>query len=73
MGKISSLSKTKTSQIVILSKEGYLEPKKSASARISAKIRCSKTAVHTAIANFNNYESYKQLNISGRPMKHPPR
>ena len=29
----------------------------------------SKTAVHTTIALFNNYGSYKDLNKSGKPMK----
>ena len=63
MGKKSSLFETKRSQIVVFTKEGYSERK------ISAKIGCSKTAVHLAIANFYNYGSYKDLNRSGRPMK----
>ena len=63
MGKKSSISETKRSQIVVLSKKCHSERE------ISAKIRRSKTAVHTAIANFNNYESCKDLNRSGRPMK----
>ena len=39
---------------------------------ISAKMHCSKTVVHIAIANFNNYWSYKDLNRSGKPMKTLP-
>ena len=38
---------------MLLSREGYSEQE------ISAKIHCSKTAVHTAFANFNNHGSYK--------------
>ena len=48
------------------STEGYSEEE------ISAKIRCSKTAVHTAIKNFNNYGSNKDFNKSGRLMKTSP-
>ena len=50
---------------MVLSKEGYSERE------ISARIYCSKTAVHTVSANFNNHVSYKDLNRSGRPMKDP--
>jgi len=50
---------------VVLSKEGYSERE------ISTKICCSKTAVHTALENFNKCGSYKDLNRSGRPKKHP--
>ena len=49
IGKKSSLSETKRSQIVVLRKGGYSERE------TSAKICCSKIAVHTGIANFNNY------------------
>ena len=63
MGKKSSLSETKRAQIVVLSEEGYSERE------ISAKMQCSKTAVHTALENFNNYGSYKDLKRSGRPKK----
>ena len=52
---------------MVLSKEGYSKRE------ISAKIRCSKSAVHTAISNFNNYGSHKDLNRSGRPMKILPK
>ena len=48
---------------MVLSKESYSEQE------ISAKFHCSKTALHTAFANFNNYGSYKDLNRSGRPIK----
>ena len=58
MGKKLSLSKITMFQIVISSKEGYSERE------INAKIRCSKTALHTVTANFNNYGSYKDLNRS---------
>ena len=67
MGKKSSLSETKRAQIVVLSEEGYSERE------ISAKMQCSKTAVHTALKNFNNYGSYKDLKRSGRPKKTSPR
>ena len=63
MGKKLSLSETKRSQSEVSSKKGYLERE------ISKKIHCSKTAVHTAMEDFNNYGSYKDLNRSGRPMK----
>ena len=62
MGKKSSLSETKSFQTVVFSKEGNTERE------ISAKMRCSKTAMHTEFVNFNNYGSYKDLNRSGRPM-----
>ena len=54
---------------MVLSKEGYSERE------ISAKIRvcCSKTAVHTALENFNKYGSYKDLNRSGPPKTTSPR
>ena len=48
MGKKSSLSETKMSQIVVLTKEEYSERE------ISAKICCNNTAVHTATANFES-------------------
>ena len=61
--KNPSLFESKKVQIVVLSEEGY-------SAReISAKIRCSKTVMHTAFANFNINGSYKDFNRSTRPMK----
>ena len=46
------------------SNDGYSER------AISAKRHCSKTAVHTGIANFINYWSYNGLNKRDRPMKH---
>ena len=67
MGKKLLLSEIERSRIVVLSKEGYSERE------ISAKIRRSKAAVHTVIANFNNCGSYKDLNRSGRFMKTSPR
>ena len=44
----SSLSETERAQIVVLSQEGYSKRK------ISAKMRCNKTAVQTSLKNFNN-------------------
>ena len=52
---------------MILSTEGYSELIN------QCKDCCSETAVHTAIANFNYYGSYKDLNKSGRPMKTSPK
>ena len=52
MGKKLSLFETKWALIVVLSKKGYSERE------VNPKLHCNKTAMHTAIANFNNYGDY---------------
>ena len=48
---------------MVFSNAGYSEK------AISAKMHCSKTAVHIATANFNNYWCYKGLNGRSRSIK----
>ena len=63
MGKKASLLATQRAQITVLWQEGYLER------IIASKLRCGKTAVHTAKVNFMKYGNYNDRKRSGRPLK----
>ena len=67
MDKKASLPEVKRAQIVILQKEGYSEW------QIWSCLKCSKTAVHTALVNFRNSGEYSDKKRSGRARKTPPR
>lgn len=61
MGKKPSLSPTKRVQIVTLRGEGYSER------QLAAKFKCSKTAVHQALARYQETSTYRDKQRSGRP------
>ena len=63
MGRKSSLTETQRARIVLLNQEGYSER------QISKGEKCSKTAVHNALAIFKNFGSYSDNKRSGRPRK----
>ena len=62
MGRKSSLTEVQRARIVLLNQEGYSER------QISKAEKCSKTAVHNALAKFKHSGSYSDK-ISGRPRK----
>ncbi|ELU01178.1 hypothetical protein CAPTEDRAFT_216647 [Capitella teleta] len=66
MGRKASLTPTKRAQIVALNDLGYSERK------IAMKLTCSKTAVHTALANHRVRGSYTDQKRTGRPRKTTP-
>ena len=63
MGRKSSLTEVQRARIVLLNQEGYSER------QISKAEKCSKTAVHNALAKFKNSGSYSDNKRSGRPRK----
>ena len=63
MGRKSSLTEVQRARIVLLNQKGYSER------QISKAEKCSKTAVHNALAKFKNSGSYSDNKRSGRPRK----
>ena len=63
MGRKSSLTEVQRARIVLLNQEGYSER------QISKAEKCSKTAVHNALAKFRNSGSNSDNKRSGRPRK----
>ena len=63
MGRKSSLTEMQRARIVLLNQKGYSER------QISKAEKCSKTAVHNALAIFKNSGSYSDNKRSGRPRK----
>jgi len=61
MGKNKSLSEVQWAQIVVLHGQNLSER------QISAQMGCSKTAVHQAIAKYQQYGSYTDKKRTGRP------
>ena len=62
MGRKSSLTEVQRARIVLLNQEDYSE-------QISKVEKCSKTAVHNALAKFKNSGSYSDNKRYGRPRK----
>ena len=63
MGKKSSLAEVQRARIVLLNQKGHSER------QISKAKKCSKTAVHNALAKFKNSGSYSDNKRPGRPRK----